>query len=101
MHEGEPIEEAAQRELAEEVGMHAGRLIPLTSYSTSKSVIEETARHLPRPRTRPGTREADETEHLVVSTVRFTDALEMVLSGEIVDSMTIIAVLWADRLRTA
>ncbi len=31
VHEGEPIEEAAQRELAEEVGMHAGRLIPLTS----------------------------------------------------------------------
>jgi hypothetical protein len=33
--------------------------------------------------------------------VPFADVLEMVLSGEIVDSMTIIAVLWADRLRRA
>ena len=31
--------------------------------------------------------------------VPFVDALAMVLSGEIVDSMTIIAILWADRLR--
>ncbi len=43
--------------------------------------------------------EPDATEHLRVSTVPFADALQMVLSGEIVDSMTIIAVLWADRLR--
>jgi len=101
VHEGEPIEEAAQRELAEEVGMHAGRLIPLTSCATSKSVIEETAHIFLAHELVPETAQADETEHLVVSTVRFTEALEMVLSGEIVDSMTIIAVLWADRLRTA
>ena len=81
--------------------MHAGRLIPLTSYSTSKSVIEETAHIFLAHDLVPAPAQADETEHLVVSTVRFTDALEMVLSGEIVDSMTIIAVLWADRLRTA
>ena len=31
----------------------------------------------------------------------FLDVVEMVLSGEIVDSMTIIAVLWAERLRRA
>jgi len=43
VHDGESIEVAAQRELAEEVGVHAGRLTPLTAYATSKSVVEETA----------------------------------------------------------
>ena len=101
VHDGEAIEAAAQRELAEEVGMHAGRLTPLTAYATSKSVIEETAHLFLAQELTPATAQADDTEHLVASTVRFVDALEMVLSGEIIDSMTITAVLWADRLRTS
>ncbi len=40
---------------------------------------------------------ADSTEELEVRTVPFGDAPAMVLSGEIVDAMTIIAILWADR----
>jgi ADP-ribose pyrophosphatase len=98
-HEGESIEAAAQRELAEEVGVHAGRLTPLTAFATSKSVIEETAHLFLAHELVPAAAQADHTEQLVVSTVPFTDALGMVLSGEIVDAMTIIAVLWADRLR--
>ena len=43
IHAGESIEEAAQRELAEEIGYHAGRLIPVSTYNTSKSVMDETA----------------------------------------------------------
>jgi ADP-ribose pyrophosphatase len=101
VHDGESIEAAAQRELAEEVGVHAGRLTPLTAYATSKSVVEETAYLFLAHELTPATAEADATEHLLPSTVCFADALEMVLSGEIVDSMTIIAVLWADRLRRA
>src|SRR6266540_126928 len=40
---GEPIEDAAQRELAEESGYRAGRSEPVCSYHTSKSVMDETA----------------------------------------------------------
>jgi ADP-ribose pyrophosphatase len=40
---GEPIQDAAQRELAEESGYRAGRLEPVCSYHTSKSVMDETA----------------------------------------------------------
>src|SRR5262249_4871130 len=40
---GETLEQAAQRELAEEVGHRARRLVPLSTYHTSKSVVDETA----------------------------------------------------------
>ncbi|MFV9507074.1 MAG: NUDIX hydrolase [Oscillochloridaceae bacterium umkhey_bin13] len=37
----EPPEATAQRELAEELGYHAGRLIPLTTYYTSPGYADE------------------------------------------------------------
>ena len=85
-------------ELAEEARMHAGTLTPLTSYATSKSVVDETAHLYLAHDLTPASRTPDDTELLRLRTFAFTEALAMVLSGEIVDSMTIIAMLWADRL---
>ncbi len=100
VHSGESIEEAAQRELAEEIGYRAGRLIPVSTYHTSKSVMDETAHlflaeelvHLERP-------PREETEFIEVRSFPFREVLQMVLSGEIVDSMTVIAVLLAARTK--
>jgi ADP-ribose pyrophosphatase len=99
VHPGESVGEAAQRELAEEIGYSAGRLIPVSTYHTSKSVLDETAHlflgeeivkhELPR----------DKTEFIDVRPFPFEEALRMVLSGEILDSMTIIAVLLAARMK--
>ena len=99
VHAGESIEDAAQRELSEEVGYRAGQLIHVCSYHTSKSVVDETAclflgKGLEKLALRP-----DDTEFIEVRPFPFQEALRMVLSGEIVDSMTIIAVLLAARLR--
>jgi ADP-ribose pyrophosphatase len=96
---GEPIEAAAQRELAEESGYQAGRLEPVCVYHTSKSVMDETAHlflafDLTSATDTPG---PDETESFQVRPHRFEEVLAMVDSGEIVDSMTIIAVLQAER----
>jgi ADP-ribose pyrophosphatase len=99
VHDGETIEAAAQRELAEEAGVRAGRLTPLTAYATSKSVIDETAHLFLAHDLTAATAQPDATESLRVDTIAFTDALHMVLDGEIIDSMTIIALLWADHLR--
>lgn len=44
-------------------------------------------------------RPPDETEFIDVQAFPFTEALRMVLSGEILDSMTIISVLHAARQR--
>jgi ADP-ribose pyrophosphatase len=98
---GEPIEAAAQRELAEESGYRAGRLEPVCVYHTSKSVMDETAHlfHAFDLTRVPDTPAADETESFQVRPHRFEEVLAMVDTGEIVDSMTIIAVLQAQRRR--
>ena len=99
IHAGESVEEAAQRELAEEAGYRAGRLTHVSTLHTSKSVMDETAhlflgedlvkQALPR----------DETEFIEIRPLPFREALGLVLSGEIVDGMTIIAVLHTARLK--
>ncbi len=99
VHAGESIGDAAQRELSEEVGYRAGRLIHVCSYHTSKSVVDETAHLFLGEAMEKLTLPADETEFIEVRPFPFQHALEMVLSGEIVDSMTIIAVLHAASLR--
>jgi ADP-ribose pyrophosphatase len=43
VHPGESVEMAAQRELAEETGCSAARLTHVSTYHTSKSVMDETA----------------------------------------------------------
>lgn len=99
LHQGESAEEAAQRELAEEVGCRAGRLIHVCTYHTSKSVMDETAHLFLATDLVEAPRPPDDTEFIDVHRVPFTEALEMVLTGQIQDSMTIIAVLHAARRR--
>ncbi len=101
VHRDETLIDAAQRELAEEVGRRAGRLEPLTSFATSKSVVEETAHLYAAHDLEPASSLPDHTEFIRREAVPFQEAVKMVLSGEIVDAMTVIAVLWVDRLRRA
>ncbi len=94
---GERFADAAQRELAEEAGHRAGRLVPVCTYHTSKSSIDETAHLFIGYDLEPASAAADEDEQIDVTAMPLQDVLAMVLSGEIVDSMTIIAVLHAVR----
>ncbi len=94
VHPGERPEEAMRRELGEEARVHPGRLEYLGAYHTSKSVMEETAHlYVARDLVPANAASADETEFIRVEPVPFARALAMVQSGEIVDGMTIIAVL--------
>jgi ADP-ribose pyrophosphatase len=75
---GEPIQDAAQRELAEESGYRAGRLEPVCVYHTSKSVMDETAHlflafDLTRAMDAPA---PDETESFQVRPHRFEEVLQ-------------------------
>lgn len=96
---GETPEAAAQRELMEEVGYRANVLRPISTFYSSKSACQETAHLFIGRNLEPATAPPDETEFLEVATLPFAEVLEMVLSSEIRDSMTIIAVLHAARLR--
>jgi rSAM/selenodomain-associated transferase 1 len=99
VHAGESVEAAAQRELAEEIGYRAGRLTRVSTYHTSKSVVDETAHLFLGEEMVQLALPPDETEFIEVRPFAFREVLERVLSGEIVDSMTIIAVLHAARTR--
>lgn len=99
VHSEETVEEAAQRELAEEIGYRAARLQWISTYHTSKSVMDETA-HLFIGEGLEGLRlEPDETEFIEVRPFPFDELVQMVLASEILDSMTVVATLHAARLR--
>jgi ADP-ribose pyrophosphatase len=99
VHPGEDPQIAAQRELREEVGYLAGRLEWVSTYYTSKSVCDETAYLYLGYDLMPAALPPDETEFLEIATLPFAEVLDLVLRGEIRDSMTVIAVLHAARLR--
>lgn len=97
VHPGESPEAAAQRELAEETGYRAGRLVHLSTFHTSKSVMDETAHLFVGHDLRPAPAAPDATEFIEVHALPFAEVLGMVERGEILDAMTIVAVLLAAR----
>jgi len=100
MHAGEPPEAAARRELAEEAGYEAERVVRLGAFHTSKSVLDETATlYLAEGLRSVPARAGDPTEFIEVRAFPFDEVLRMVEASEIKDAMTIIAVLCAARRR--
>jgi ADP-ribose pyrophosphatase len=99
MRPGESEEAAAQRELAEEAGYRADRLVKLCAFHTSKSVVDETANLYLAEGLRRAARPPDPTEFIEVRAFPFAEVLRMVERDEIKDAMTIIAVLRALRRR--
>jgi ADP-ribose pyrophosphatase len=96
---GESLEEAARREMQEEVGYDARELQLVSTYFTSKSIMQEIGhlfigRGLTKVQAVP-----DETEFLEVAVFPFKQVLQMVIESEIRDSMTVIAVLLAAQLQ--
>jgi ADP-ribose pyrophosphatase len=96
---GETLKEAARREMREEVGYDARELELVCTYFTSKSIMYEIGhlfigRGLTRVQAVP-----DETEYLEVAIFPFDRVLQMVIDSEIRDSMTVITVMHAARLR--
>ncbi len=96
---GEDVRLAAQRELMEEIGYRADVLVPLLVFTSSKSVVDETAHLYLAGGLRPERLPADETEFIEHHALPFDRVVAMVEHGEVLDAMTITAVLLAARLR--
>lgn len=94
---GESEEAAVRRELAEEAGYEAERLVKLCAFDTSKSILDETAHLYAAEGLRAVPRAPDETEFIEVRAFPFDEVVRMVERSEIVDGMTALAVLHAAR----
>ncbi len=97
LEKGEKPLPAAVRELAEETGLSAGRMVYLGPCCTSPGFSTEVLHLYLALELRRGEAHPDEDEFLNVEKHSLEALAEMVMSGEIDDGKTIIAVLKARR----
>ena len=91
---GEPID-SARRELLEETGMSAKQWKEIQRMHLSNSVSDELSIIYIATGLIHGIAMPEETEQLVVKKLPFEEAYQMVLKGEITDSMSVAAILKA------
>jgi ADP-ribose pyrophosphatase len=100
---GEPPEECARRELAEEVGRTASRLTEIGSFYNSPGFNDELTRCYLAEELSVVDRATQGTEEhfMTVEHVALDGIWDLVESGELVDAKTIIACALAARARAA
>lgn len=84
---------AARRELKEEVGIFAKKWTKLLEIHTSNSVTDEFGIVFIAQDLTFGETEHEETEDIEIRKLHFSELVEMVMKGEITDSITMVAVL--------
>lgn len=96
-----PPLDSAKRELEEETGLSAKEWAALCEFDISNSVTDERAVCFLAWGLSAGEAAPEPSEALTVKEVFFKDLLEMVMSGEISDSLTIVMTLtaWTKALR--
>jgi ADP-ribose pyrophosphatase len=92
---GEPWEECARRELEEETGLAAGRLLPLTAIFTTPGFTDERIHLFLALDLRQGRSAPDRDEFLEPVEMRLSEALTAIRDGAIVDAKTVCALLFA------
>ncbi|TKC07618.1 NUDIX domain-containing protein [Pedobacter frigoris] len=90
----EPLE-SAKRELLEETGLTATEWTEIQRMHLSNSVSNELAIIYIAKGLKEGIAEPEETEQLIVRKVSFEEAYQMVMNGQITDSMSVAAILKA------
>jgi ADP-ribose pyrophosphatase len=101
LEKGEDPINCAGRELQEETGYLAGRLKPMGSFFSSPGIISEKLYAFAAYDLEKSRRDLDEGEEIEVLPTPYTQALEMVASGEICDAKTIAVLLMYDRFHRA
>jgi ADP-ribose diphosphatase len=95
LEEGEAPEVGAARELEEELGFVAARLEKLTEFFVSPGFCEEKMWVYLATDLSETTQNLDDDEVIEVVRIDFSEALEMITSGEIQDAKTIIGLMLA------
>ncbi len=95
LNRSERPEEGAARELEEELGLIAGKLVKLSEFFVSPGFCEEKMWVYLATETRETKQQLEDDEILDVVRLPFGQALEMVTAGEIEDAKTIIGLMLA------
>lgn len=90
---GEDPVECAKRELSEETGYTAGKIWKLTTIATTVGFSDEIIHLYAATDLKSGKQHTDEDEFINTVKVPLTDAIELVETGKIVDSKSIISIL--------
>lgn len=90
---GEDPLECGKRELLEETGFTAEKFIPLGELYPSPGYCGEIIHLFLATSLNKSNQNLDEDEFLTVLKIPFSEALDMVMSGEICDSKTMVAIL--------
>ena len=98
---GESWEECALRELEEEAGVRAGRLVKLTIIHTTPGFTNEEIHLYAAFDLAPGEARADEDEFLQVERLPLSRVLELARSGAMTDGKSLVTVLYAARFLLA
>jgi len=91
----ESWDDCGHRELEEETGYRASTLIPLTHIFTTPGFTDEVIRLYVGTGLTEGRGELDDDEFVEVVRVRFSESVEMVRTGEIVDCKSVATILYA------
>ena len=97
LERGEDPDKAVVRELSEETGFTAGRLIPLGRYYSSPGISTEKLHLYLALRLRRGEAHPDEGEFLDLVRIPYDELYDRALNGEIPDAKTAVIVLQARR----
>lgn len=95
--DGEAPERCAARELEEEVGRRAGRLVPLATIWTTPGFTDERIHLFAAFDLEPVPHRRDEDEVIEAVRMPLARALELVWSGELADAKSALALLHAAR----
>lgn len=91
--------ESAKRELEEEVGLVASDWRQILSVELSNSATDERCLLYVARGLSQGTPSPDPTEDLALRRLPLVDAVAMVDDGQIIDSLSVMALMWLDRER--
>ena len=94
---GESWEECARRELEEEAGVQAGRLVRMTTIHTTPGFTNEEIHLYAAFDLAPGVAGTDSDEFLEVVRQPLSEVLNLVRRGEISDAKTLVTVLYGAR----